>query len=413
MSCLAEGEVRDRLRDSLTGYERPSGATVAQGRSARWSRAAVLVLLAAGALANAMGHTCSVADTCGWRTPTIFARSVDADHAGRPSGSRSEPAPGESVRPAHGAAALELSSKQNAYFPFTARLSAMDDAPASTAEPWRPPRPDHADCVYDYAQFGWDEELISRSKAGLNADSDILWLDRDSDGDGVVDGTRWTVYRSAHQPLVEARDDDNDGVVDALWLWRYDRAGRLVRDEYDSDADGRADEVRTRGYDAAGNLSEDSVDTNGDGTYEYIERMTYDSRGRLQESRSYHSGNDVPYRIRQFYYDGDFVSRVDYDDDADGVVDEWVVYSYSDGLEVSREWWQNGSVTERVEYRYDGRRRRMAMDLYSGRVWERREVYEYDDRDRLTKVVRTNMFGRTDKRSYIYHGSCAAGLNWP
>lgn len=313
------------------------------------------------------------------------------------------------------AIASEVGGAATVFLPVAGKSLSFAVVPDGIAAGCRPRSAAQAVCVYEETSYsGSERSLQSRAIFGLSADSDVLWSGGDADLDGLIDAVKWTVYASAHRPLIEARDDDNDGVCDAIWTWHYDGAGRSVGDDYDANGDGRPDETRTREYDPAGNMVMESEDSNGDGAADYIDRLRYDTRGHVVLMLSFRAGEDAPYSSRQFLYEADLLIRINYDDDADGVTDRWLVYAYNrDGLPLRWELWEPVGLHEHVEYGYDSERRRATMAFFTEDGWRHTYSYSYDSQGRLFDAQRICADGRVDGKRYAYLGFCAHGLNAP
>lgn len=104
----------------------------------------------------------------------------------------------------------------------------------------------------------------------------------DFDGDGATDETQWFEYEDG-ELVVRDTDWDGDGLVDERAMFSYDADGRKVSGEADYGADGTVE---------------------GSWRYDY----ELDVEGRVVEERTTRDGEDDPWHIWTFAYDGGEVS---------------------------------------------------------------------------------------------------------
>jgi hypothetical protein len=189
---------------------------------------------------------------------------------------------------------------------------------------------------------------------------------QDHEGDGVVDVRYLSTWSDDDLLVVWETDEGADGSVESRFTYTYDDRGRLVLQEYDPDADGSPyscvyyswtdddqeeevvvdvgcdgdAEVRTSySYYEDGSLAGYESDTDGDGVID--ERVTNVwvpppevtwSADGLVETEAWDYGDDGSIdRIEVRTYDAEGrLLRVEVDNGADGILDEWQEVTWGD-----------------------------------------------------------------------------------
>ncbi len=150
----------------------------------------------------------------------------------------------------------------------------------------------------------------------VSSTGEVLVRDNDADGDGVVD-KRWTYLRDAEEWLESVEYDEGvDGILE--WVTRvtttWDDEGRplTVTSEKDEALDGVVEEVEARVYDhdSSGYWLVVETDYGADGVLESRYEVRYDLDDRRQE--------------------------ITFDDGADGFVDKFQEFFYTDDGQTHR-----------------------------------------------------------------------------
>lgn len=183
-------------------------------------------------------------------------------------------------------------------------------------------------------------------------------LERDDDADGIIDDTLTVEY------------DAQDRISQLIWgdgivSYLYDANENIISAEFDESGDGSVDSIISYAYDANDNLLSWGVDNDDDGiTDDSCHFFEYNANGQ--------------------------VTRQEFDDDCDGSIEGFVLYS----------WTTEGNI-ERTEEHFD-----------SGRVQV--EVYSYDSNGNLiTQSTDYENDGLYDKvQNYVWNAGAVGTENF-
>lgn len=200
-----------------------------------------------------------------------------------------------------------------------------------------------------------------------------------------------------------------------------DPAGNVIETTVDWDPAGTIDEITTSTYDEQGRVLRTSVDEDNDGVIDLID--TWDYSNPLQEQHFSDRNTDgMPDSVETITYaeSGEILLEED-DVDADGEADWTRTHTWSDdGLLVEvatvehRAFW---SVITSYSYDERGRLAR-TLETVEDREYDSSQeiVYEYDDSDRLIRMIRTDLLDpSTMEKHYEYNDSgqlTTVSTNW-
>ena len=220
--------------------------------------------------------------------------------------------------------------------------------------------------IYAYDQYEYDSKGNRILEEYYDPDGTLrsfAKIEYDSSGNGI----KVEVYDSA-------------GTLQEYYRKEYDPNGNCTKWElYNSN--GTLQEYRLNEYDSNGNLTKSKL-CNSDGTLQEYEQNEYDSNGNCTKWELYNSDGTLQEYVRREYDVTGYPKRVEQYDNT-GMI--YFAYELdSDGNEVKREIYTDGSLTETWVTEYDDAGNRVQEEVYVGEYLC--YVNEYDQAGNLIRI---------------------------
>lgn len=286
-------------------------------------------------------------------------------------------------------------------------------AQADFVRPRAHPPPD-ATCVVVFLR-GYEGSVRYAHTSYYDSRPTLRFMAGDADADGNNDGISLFAYDSWGRMVEMARDDDWDGGYDDGWRYKYDEAGRLVEEAHDDEWDGVADRTKTYAYNERGWMVSAFIDDDGDGVIDDATYIYYDSQGNPTLMEGDGNGDGVIDVVVKLEYVDRLAVRREVDWGPDGVVDDITVWTYDSGgrvVLIEYDVDADGVINESYRHSYNERGWLVRVELYYGNGTDPHvtDLYTRDELDRITEYRVVHGGLRTSLRRYSYSDECVPTL---